>query len=96
MKLLQAIPLFAAPVFGAVLDIIGHEASEILHEVDNLLHPDHSRYIEVYADHHDVKTDRKGKLCVLHPVEEGFDDDNFKKAVDICGDGGIIRLPDAN
>lgn len=96
MRLLSAIPLLAAPALGAVLDIISHEASDVLHEVDALLQPNDPKYIEVYADHRDIKTNRKGKLCVLHPVEEGFDDDNFKKAVDICGDGGIIRLPDAN
>lgn len=100
MKLLSASLLLAVPALGSVLDIIRHEASEIIHDVDGLLHPDHdqsiSPYIEVYADHYDLKTDRQGKLCVLHPVEEGFDDDNFKKAVDICGNGGIVRLPDAN
>ena len=101
MKFLSASLLLAAPALGHVLNIIGHEASEIIHEVDGFLHPDPqdqspSPYIEVYADHYDVKTDRQGKLCVLHPVEEGFDDENFKKAVDICGDGGIVRLPDAN
>ena len=98
MKLLPASIslLLAAPALGSVLDIIRHEASEIIHEVDGLLHPDQSRYIEVHTDHYDLKTDRKGKLCVLHPVEEGFDDQNFKKAVEICGNGGIVRLPDAN
>ena len=96
MKLLPASLLLAAPALGSVLDIIGHQASDILHEVDGLLHTDHSPFIEVYADHYDLKTDRRGKLCVLHPVEEGFDDENFKKAVEICGDGGIVRLPDAN
>ena len=96
MKGLCAGLLLAAPAFGGVLDIIGHEASDILHSVDSLLHPDHSPFIEVYADHHDLKHDKRGKLCVLHPVDEGFDDENFKKAVDICGNGGIVRLPDAN
>jgi len=95
MKLLAGL-LTAAPAFGAVLDIINHEATKVIHEIDTILHPNHSPYLEVYADHYDLKTDKKGRLCVLHPVEEGFDDENFKKAVDICGNGGIVRLPDAN
>jgi hypothetical protein len=94
MKLLSLL-YTAAPALAGVLDIINHEAHTIIHSIDHTIHPD-SSYLEVYHDHHDLKTDRKGKLCVLHPVEEGFDDENFKKAVDICGDGGIVRLPDAN
>jgi hypothetical protein len=94
MKLLTAL-LAAAPVLGGVLDIINHEAHDIIHSIDHILHPD-SPYLEVHHDHYDLKTDRLGKLCVLHPVEEGFDDENFKKAVEVCGDGGIVRLPDAN
>lgn len=93
MKLLSL--LFAASALASVLDIIHHEASEVIHTIEHILHPD-SPYLEVHHDHYDLKTDRKGKLCVLHPVETGFDDDNFKKAVGICGNGGIIRLPDAN
>ena len=93
MKLLSF--LFASPALAGVLDVINHEAHDIIHSVGHILHPD-SPYLEVHHDHYDLKTDRKGKLCVVHPVKEGFDDENFKKAVDICGDGGIVRLPDSN
>jgi hypothetical protein len=95
MRLLTSL-LVAAPALGAVLDIINHETTQIFHEIDSIFHPNHSPYLEVYADHYDLKTDKKGRLCVLHPVESGFDDENFKKAVEICGNGGIVRLPDAN
>lgn len=94
MKLLPL--LLAAPALAGVLDVINHEAHDIIHSIDSIFHSDQSPYLEVYDDHHDLKTDRKGRLCVLHPVEQGFDDENFKKAVDICGNGGIVRLPDAN
>jgi len=93
MKLLPL--LFAAPALGGLLDIINHETHDIIHSIDRIIHPD-SPYLEIHHDHYDLKTDRLGKLCVLHPVEEGFDDENFKKAVEMCGNGGIVRLPDAN
>ena len=49
------------------------------------------------ANYYDASTDRKRKLCVLHPLGDEQDDShNLEKAVAECGHGGILRLPDAN
>lgn len=84
----------AAPSFAAVLDIIP-SAQDVLTGVDSYLHS--NPHLEVYHDHIDPATQSKSKLCVLHPLGgDQFDDDNFKRAVLECGNGGIVRLPDAN
>lgn len=57
-----------------------------------------NEYVEIDTEFYDQSTRGYRKKCVLHPVKEGegFDDDNFMYAVKECGNGGIIRLPDAN
>lgn len=56
-----------------------------------------SPHLEIHEDHFDTENQRQRRLCVLHPRGgDNLDDDNFKRAFDECGRGGIIRLPDAN
>lgn len=58
-----------------------------------------NEYIEVEEGLFQMESGKYGKKCILHPVPEGkgeFDDANFYKAVEMCGNGGIISLPDAN
>lgn len=57
-----------------------------------------NEYLEIEHSFFDETSGKHRKRCVLHPVKEGegFDDDNLMKAVEQCGNGGIIRLPDAN
>ena len=64
--------------------------------VDSSIHArvDALEFEESYLD---PQTNSRRKLCTLHPLgEERDDSDNFVAAVDKCGEGGIIRLPDAN
>lgn len=85
---------------AAVLSFNPVEAAAEL--VDSLTHPSSSAvgnpYIEIDEGYYHAESGKERKLCTLHPVPEGegFDDDNFKSAVKECGNGGIIRLPDAN
>ena len=73
-----------------VLDAVSPLASALSDSLDDGL-------LEITNDYLDPSTSSKRKLCVLHPRGDGqYDDDNFKKAHEECGNGGIIRLPDAN
>lgn len=97
---LTALVAFAAttaPSLASVLEYLP-SAQDAFAQADALIHPlQPSSYLEVYHDYMDISTQTKRKLCVLHPVGgEKFDDDNFKMAVKECGNGGIVRLPDAN
>lgn len=68
--------------FGEVVDTSIHTRVNVL------------EYEETYLD---PQTNSRRKLCTLHPLgEEKDDSDNFVAAVNKCGKGGIIRLPDAN
>ena len=51
-----------------------------------------------YEDNYlDPQTNLRRRLCTLHPRgRERDDSDNFVAAVNRCGQGGIIRLPDSN
>jgi hypothetical protein len=71
---------------------------DVFTSVDRALHPHTGQeLLEVEADYYDASTDRKRKLCVLHPLGDEQDDShNLEKAVAECGNGGILRLPDAN
>jgi hypothetical protein len=53
--------------------------------------------LEYYHRLYDETSGRHRPLCVLHPKGGGqLDDGPFKTAFDKCGNGGVIRLPDAN
>ena len=68
--------------------------AHILTEIDHLLNPLPSA-LRVDLAYHDELNGIKRKLCTLSSLGEGIDDtDNFLEAVEECGKGGIIRLPD--
>ncbi|ODN84612.1 hypothetical protein L202_00523 [Cryptococcus amylolentus CBS 6039] len=53
--------------------------------------------LEYFPSHFDPSSARHRPLCILHALGDERDDaDNFEKAVDKCGRGGIVKLPDAN
>jgi galacturan 1,4-alpha-galacturonidase len=89
-----ALAAFAAPALASFIPT----AQDIISSVDRVLHPQTGvELLEVEADYYDVSTDKKRKLCVLHPLGDEQDDSyNLEKAVAECGNGGILRLPDAN
>ena len=68
--------------------------AQIITEVDHLLNPLPS-VLHVDPTYYDELSGIKRKLCTLTSLGEGRDDtDNFLEAVEKCGKGGIIRLPD--
>lgn len=81
-------PFDTAQAFAKVLDYTQSLTSVSEADVNPFLEVQHSFY--------DATSGKHRKRCILHPVQEGFDDDNLMKAVEECGKGGIIRLPDAN
>lgn len=91
-----ALAALAAPSLASASFIPSPQ--DIITSVDRVLHP-HSgvELLEIDSDYHDASTDRKRKRCTLHPLgDEQDDSDNLVKAVEECGKGGIIHLPDAN
>jgi galacturan 1,4-alpha-galacturonidase len=89
-----ALAALAAPALAAIIP----SPAEIFSSVDRILHPDSGvSLLEIEPGYYDATTGRSRKLCILHPLGEERDDyDNLMKAVEECGNGGIIRLPDAN
>jgi hypothetical protein len=85
---------FAAPALASFIPT----PQDIFTSVDRVLHPQTGvELLEVEADYYDASTNKKRKLCVLHPLGYEQDDSyNLEKAVAECGNGGILRLPDAN
>ena len=69
-------------------------AEHIITEVDHLLRWTPS-VLTVDPAYYDALSGVKRKLCTLRSLGDGGDDtDNLVKAVEECGKGGIIRLPD--
>lgn len=89
-----AFAALAGPAFASFIP----SPQDVFTSVDRVLHPQTgANLLEVHADYHDASTDKKRKLCVLHPLGDEQDDShNLEKAVAECGNGGILRLPDAN
>jgi len=89
-----ALAALAAPALASIIPT----PQDIFTSVDRVLHPQTGvELLEVEANYYDASTDRKRKLCVLHPLGDEQDDShNLEKAVAECGHGGILRLPDAN
>ncbi|KAK8866057.1 hypothetical protein IAR55_001208 [Kwoniella newhampshirensis] len=86
----------ATLVRGSVIDLSIPSAGDLVTEIGSLLHPIPS-VLSYQEDYLDPSTGYKRKLCTLHALGSEQDDaDNFVKAVEKCGDGGIVRLPDAN
>jgi hypothetical protein len=91
--------LLALSSIGSLASVLEYlpSAQDLVKEANALLHPTNNAQIEVHHDYLDETTQSKRKLCVLHPLGgDDFDDENFKIAVKECGNGGIVRLPDAN
>lgn len=82
-----------ALAFPTIIDPIS-----AVNKVLSLAQTSSSEYLEIDHSFFDASTNSHRKRCVLHPVKQGdgFDDENLMKAVEECGNGGIIRLPDAN
>ncbi|ORY30782.1 putative polygalacturonase [Naematelia encephala] len=88
-------------VVGSAIDLALAKGHDILEAASQLIVsepiPPSSPLLEIDESYFDVESGTKRKLCVLHPKGgEELDDDNFKAAFEHCGNGGIIRLPDAN
>jgi galacturan 1,4-alpha-galacturonidase len=95
MKQTAALALLSstALAFPTILDPIAAAAKAL-----SLASSVSNEYLEIDPSFYDASTRSHRKKCVLHPVKQGdgFDDENLLKAVEVCGNGGIIRLPDAN
>lgn len=89
-----ALAALAAPALASIIPT----PQDVFTAVDKVLHPrTGANLLEVQADYYDASTNKKRKLCVLHPLGDEQDDSyNLEKAVAECGNGGILRLPDAN
>lgn len=89
-----SVAALAAPVLSSFIPT----PQDVFTSVDRVLHPHTGvQLLEVDADYYDVATDKKRKRCTLHPMgDEQDDSDNLVKAVEECGNGGILHLPDAN
>ena len=98
MRTFSLLGLLALSSSGSLASVLEYlpSAQDLVKEANALLHPTNAQ-IEVHHDYLDETTQSKRKLCVLHPLGgDEFDDENFKIAVKECGNGGIVRLPDAN
>jgi hypothetical protein len=90
--MLALLPLLASLASASIIPT----TQEIIDTASSFLHPS-SPLLEIHSNHYDEFSGKYRKLCVLHAKGgEEFDDDNFMKAHEECGIGGIIRLPDAN
>jgi hypothetical protein len=70
-------------------------SEQIIEEVEHLLHPNPSVLSVETA--FDTKTSSRRKVCTLKALGDEQDDSvNLIKAVEECGKGGVLRLPDAN
>ncbi|WWC66403.1 uncharacterized protein I206_100305 [Kwoniella pini CBS 10737] len=82
--------------FAGVLDFTVPSAGELISDLDAVLHPQ-DIFIDYQENYLDPDTQRKSKLCTLRAKgNEKDDSDNFVAAVEKCGKGGIIKLPDSN
>lgn len=84
----------AAPSIASIIP----SPQDIFQSVDKVLHPQTgAQLLEVDTEYFDSSINLKRKRCTLHPLgDEKDDSDNLVKAVEECGKGGIIHLPDAN
>jgi len=90
--MLPFIPLLASLASASIIPT----PQDVLQAADHFLHPS-SPLLEIHSNHCDELSGKHRKLCVLSAKGDGeFDDDNFLKAHEECGKGGIIRLPDSN
>jgi hypothetical protein len=89
-----ALAALAAPTLASFIPT----PQDVFSAVDQVLHPQTGvNLLEVQADYYDAAVSKKRKLCILHPLGDEQDDSyNLEKAVAECGNGGILRLPDAN
>lgn len=85
-----------SPAVASVIDLsLLPSTEQIISGVDELLHP-HREALGVEHTY-DTKTSSYRKVCTLKALGNELDDaDNLVKAAEECGNGGVLRLPDAN
>ncbi|WWD09559.1 hypothetical protein V865_007686 [Kwoniella europaea PYCC6329] len=94
-KSLVAASILSTALAG-IIDLTIPSASELVSDLDAIIHSPPS-VLEYQGGYLDPETQSKRPLCTLKALgDEKDDSDNLVAAVEKCGKGGIIRLPDAN
>ena len=88
--LLPAALSLVVPALGSLIPTPG----QLFEGVDEYLHGQSGR-LEVQENYFDETSGVARKLCTLKSAGEGGDDtDDFVKAIEECGKGGVVKLPD--